>query len=88
MQHWFVYILQCADNSLYTGVTTDLEKRLWQHNHCNKTGAKYTRPRRPVKLVYQEIACSRSSACSREYQIKNLPRHAKLKLVADDNPLQ
>jgi putative endonuclease len=74
---WFVYILRCADESLYTGVTTDIEKRLKQHNGIEKNGAKYTRGRQPVRLVYQELSISRASACKREHAIKSLKRHEK-----------
>lgn len=78
---WFVYIVRCSDDSLYTGVTTDIEKRIFQHNHCNKRGAKYTRVRRPVTLVYNEPANDRSSACQREYQIKQFSKRQKESLV-------
>lgn len=80
MSNWFVYILQCADGSLYTGVTTSLERRLRQHNGELKGGAKYTRLRRPVALVWQEKQVDRSAACKREYEIKRYPRVNKLKL--------
>jgi len=80
MSDWFVYILQCADGSLYTGVTTSLERRLRQHNGELKGGAKYTRLRRPVALVWQEKQVDRSAACKREYEIKRYPRVNKLKL--------
>jgi putative endonuclease len=79
---WFVYILRCADNSLYTGVTTDISRRLDQHNGIIKNGAKYTRNRQPVTLVYQETSKSRSEACKREYAIKDLSRSEKELLVA------
>lgn len=78
---WYVYILKCADNSLYTGVTTDLERRVHEHNHDSKKGAKYTRVRRPVCLVYHEAQVSRSTACQREVEIKKLTRPQKLKLI-------
>ena len=81
-QNWCVYIVRCADNSLYTGITTDLERRLFEHNNA-KNGAKYTRPRRPVALVYQEIAESRSQASKREREIKNLTQQQKLLLIAE-----
>jgi len=82
---WFVYLLRCADNSLYTGITTDLDRRLNEHNGSNK-GARYTRSRRPVKLVYSETLINRASASQREYAIKKLSRHAKEQLiVADDS---
>jgi len=79
--NWRVYIVRCADDSLYTGITTDLERRLYEHNNA-KNGAKYTRPRRPVTLVYQEMAGSRSQASKREREIKNLTQQQKLLLVA------
>ena len=79
---WFVYILRCADNSLYTGVTTDISKRLDQHNGILKNGAKYTRARQPVTLVYQETLASRSLACQREAVIKRLKKTEKEQLIA------
>lgn len=81
IQLWFVYILRCADNSLYTGVTTDINKRLAQHNGIDKNGAKYTQARRPVELVYQETSQSRSGACKREYEIKCLKKSQKETLI-------
>ncbi len=77
---WFVYILACADNSLYTGVTTDIERRLHEHNHLI-SGAKYTRNKRPVTLVYVEEQPCRSTACKREYRIKQLSKAEKLELI-------
>lgn len=77
---YFVYILECSDNSLYTGITTNIEKRLNEHNTSPK-GAKYTKARRPVKLVYQEPAQDRSAASKREYAIKKLTRTKKLQLI-------
>ena len=77
---WFVYILKCADESLYTGITTDCDRRLQQHN--SGVGAKYTRCRLPVAMVYTENAESRSDASKREYQIKKLSRHQKLALIS------
>lgn len=79
--HWYTYILQCADSSLYTGVTTDVNRRLQEHNQDNKKGARYTKVRRPVTLVYQEICTDRSSACKREAAIKKLTRQQKLQLI-------
>jgi putative endonuclease len=76
---WQVYILECADGSLYTGIARNLDERIAAHN--NGTGAKYTRGRRPVKLVYQENATSRSIALRREITIKKLPRADKLRLA-------
>lgn len=78
--NWFVYILACNDNSLYTGITTDLERRVEEHNESSK-GAKYTRARRPVKLVYSEPAVDRSSATRRELELKSLPIEKKRRLV-------
>ena len=80
MTAWHVYILQCADRSLYTGVAVDVGARLSKHNAGK--GAKYTRGRLPVKLVYREIAITRGQALQREHAIKRLPRAAKLRLIA------
>lgn len=77
---WGVYIVRCADDTLYTGIAKDVQKRLEQHNTDNIAGAKYTRARRPVELVYQEHHESRSAAARREYEIKQLSRAAKLAL--------
>ena len=76
---WQVYILRCADNTLYTGITCDIESRLEAHN--NGTGAKYTRGRLPVRLIYQETAADRGSALRREDAIKRLSRAEKLALL-------
>jgi len=78
---WFVYILECADNTLYTGVAMDVDKRLIEHNTDDKLAAKYTRVRRPLKLVYQESCVSRSTAMKRECAIKRLSRKAKQALI-------
>ena len=80
---WFVYYLRCADNSLYAGITTDLTRRLIEHNTCNKLGAKYTRVRRPVCLVYAEHQENRQLASKREYQLKKLSKVKKEALVND-----
>jgi putative endonuclease len=77
---YFVYILECNDGSLYTGIAKDVQKRLDEHNNSDK-GAKYTKVRRPVKLVYQESAEDRSSASKREYEIKKFTRAKKLELI-------
>ena len=79
MTEWQVYILECADGSLYTGIARNLDERIAAHN--NGSGAKYTRGRRPVKLVYQENVTSRSIALRREITIKKLPRADKLRLA-------
>ncbi len=81
MSQWFVYIVRCADESLYTGVATDVARRVVEHNHSDQLGARYTRSRRPVNLVYQEVCEDRSQACKREYAIKQLSRHKKLALI-------
>ena len=76
---WYLYILRCRDNTLYTGITTDVEKRLEAHR--SGKGAKYTRGRAPLELVYQESCGSHSNALKREAEIKKLPRTAKEMLV-------
>ena len=79
---YYVYMVECADKTLYTGIATELERRIEEHNGSEK-GAKYTRVRRPVKLVYSEEYPDRSSASKREYEIKKkLNRAEKLKLIA------
>ena len=77
---YYVYILECSDNTLYTGITTDISRRVDEHNSSQK-GAKYTKLRRPVKLVYSEESEDRSSASKREYAIKKLTRKEKLELI-------
>ncbi len=86
-QSWYIYILRCKDQTLYTGITTDLERRLQEHNFTDK-GAKYTRCRRPVELVYSEKATSRVTAASREYQIKRLNRKEKEQLIKNSDYVQ
>jgi putative endonuclease len=80
---WFVYLLRCADGSLYTGITTGLERRLRQHNGDLPGGARYTRSRRPVELVHQEPAPDKSAAQRREAALKQLSRRDKLALIAE-----
>jgi putative endonuclease len=80
---WVVYIVRCRDGSYYTGITTDLTRRIAEHNSLTG-GAKYTRPRRPVTLVYAEAASSRTTAAQREYQIKTLTVVGKSRLIAGD----
>ena len=82
MQGWSVYIVRCADGTLYTGVATDVARRVEEHNSNKLLAANYTRARRPVMLVYSETAATRSAACKREYQIKQLNRQEKEALVA------
>ena len=76
---WHVYVLRCADGSLYTGITNDLARRLAAHRAG--TASRYTRSRRPVRLVYRERRRSRSAALKREAAIKRLPRAAKLRII-------
>ena len=76
---WFVYILRCADGSLYTGITKDVKRRCQQHNAG--TASRYTRSRLPVKLVYQEALPSQSSALKREAAIKIMTRREKLAMI-------
>ena len=75
-----VYIVQCSDTTLYTGIAVDVEKRVHEHNYSLK-GAKYTKARRPVKLLYTQEYKDRSSASKREYEIKKMSRDQKLKLI-------
>lgn len=81
---YFVYILSCCDGSLYTGITTDLPRRLAAHNRG--TGAKYTRSHRPVTLAYYETQPDKSTALKREWAIKQLSRTEKLRLIAEHPP--
>lgn len=78
---WSVYLLRCADNSLYCGITNNLNKRLKQHNGELVGGAKYTKTRQPCELVYTEKMENRSSASQREYQIKRLTKPQKERLI-------
>ena len=82
---YYVYILKCFDDTLYTGITTELARRLEEHNHSDK-GAKYTRARRPVTLVYSENFIDRSLASKREYEIKKkMSRAMKLALIKGED---
>ena len=76
---WFVYMVRCADGSLYTGITTDVNRRCQQHNAG--TASRYTRARRPVELIYEEVHTSRSSASTREAAIKAMTRRGKLTMI-------
>ena len=76
---WYVYILQCADGTLYTGITNDLDRRLKAHNAG--TASKYTRVRRPVVMVYHEEAATKGDALRRELQIKSMSRQQKMDLL-------
>jgi len=77
---YYLYILKCVDKTLYTGITVDLPRRIKEHN-SSKHGAKYTRPRRPVKLVYSKKFRTRSTAAKEEFRIKKLSRKEKLKII-------
>lgn len=79
--NWQVYIILCSDDTLYTGITTDMPRRFFQH--ASGVGAKYFRGRRPLRVVYQEDGHTRSSASRREMAIKALARSDKLALVAE-----
>lgn len=79
MQPWFTYILECSDKTFYIGTTNDIDKRIEKHNSGN--GAKYTRGRGPVKLLYFTAFESRSEACKEEYRLKKLTREEKLALI-------
>lgn len=78
--NWYVYILRCGDDTLYCGITPDVEKRLEQHR--SGKGAKYTRGRGPLELVYSEICATHSDALKREIAIKRLTRPQKIELIS------
>lgn len=79
MTIWFVYLIRCADNSLYTGITTDVERRV--ETHRAGKGAKYLKTRRPFKLVFSAPVGDRSQASKLEYAIKQLPKRQKEAIV-------
>ena len=78
--NWYLYILRCGDGTLYTGITTDVEKRL--ETHRSGKGAKYTRGRQPLELAYRETCGSHSHALRRELEVKKLTRQGKEALIA------
>ena len=78
---WYMYVILCFDNSFYCGITTNLQKRLKQHNGVIKGGAKYTRSRRPCKYIYKEAAQNRSDALKKEAAFKKLSRKQKEKYI-------
>lgn len=84
MQKWHVYILRCADETLYCGITTDPDRRLAEHN--NGTGAKYTRARRPVELLESIVVASRSDALRIEFAVKKQPRSRKIAFLRQSVP--
>ena len=77
---WYLYVVRCSDDTLYTGITTDLARRLDEHN-TSKRGAKYTKTRRPINLVYYELHQSQSNAQRAEYKFKKLTREQKEKII-------
>lgn len=81
-KQWYVYMIQCSDGSLYTGITIDLERRVREHNE-GKKGAKAVKGKRPVKLVYQEALGTKSEALKKEYAIKNIKREEKINLISN-----
>lgn len=81
--NWIVYILECSDQTLYTGITNDLTRRLAKHNAGQ--GAKYTKGRAPLKLVYSESCKDKSKALKREIQIKALSRAKKIALISGNS---
>ncbi|MFH4936153.1 GIY-YIG nuclease family protein [Staphylococcus cohnii] len=81
MDKHFIYIVRCKDGSLYTGYAKDIEQRIAKHN--SGQGAKYTKIRRPVELVYQEVFDTKSEAMKREYEIKTFSRQEKLQLISE-----
>ena len=78
---WYLYVLRCGDGTLYTGITTDVERRLEEHRQGR--GAKYTRGRGPLELAYQEECGTHSEALKREYAVKQLPRDEKERLICN-----
>lgn len=82
MMEYSVYIVECADGTYYTGIATDVGRRLLEHNGANGKGARYTSARAPVSLVYQVQCASRSAALKEEYRIKGLTRGQKQSLIA------
>lgn len=78
---WYVYMVRCADATLYTGIARDVQRRVQEHNENNRLAARYTRTRRPVQLVYQEQHDSRATAAHREAVIKRLSRVQKDHLI-------
>jgi len=79
---WYIYIIECSDNTFYTGITTDINRRLLEHN--SGKGAKYTRARVPVVLKVFFTASNRSEASKEEYRIKKLTRNEKMKLWTEE----
>jgi putative endonuclease len=87
MSTWYMYVVKCADETLYTGITTDVSRRVHEHNHSAQ-GARYTRARRPVELVGVWAYADRSEAASSEYAFKDLDRSEKVEMLRDDRVFQ
>ena len=81
---WIIYLLESGDKSLYCGITNDIDRRLKQHNGDINGGAKYTRSRKPLKIVYQENAISRAEALKREITIKRMSKKSKKNLISNN----
>ena len=77
---WYMYVLECADGTYYTGITTDVKRRLYEHNNTSR-GAKYVKPRRPVAVIYSIDFPNRSKAAKAEYRFKKLAREQKAKVI-------
>lgn len=88
MFDWYVYMVRCVDNSLYAGIAKDVQRRLQEHNADNRLGAKYTRGRRPVALVYQQGFENRSEACKFEMKLKAMKKSEKENIICRDNGLK
>ncbi len=80
MKDYFVYIVECSDGTYYTGITTDVERRVMEHNFSFKS-LKYTRSRRPVKLIYSRLVGNRLEASKEEYRVKKLSRSKKTEMI-------
>lgn len=86
MKSWFIYIVRCANNSLYTGITTDVDRRVHEHQNTSK-GAKYLKGKGPIELVWTTQADNRSQASQIEYQIKRLSKSDKERLIKGETVL-
>lgn len=87
MNNWFIYLIRCYDNSLYTGITTDVERRFQEHQGKDNKGAKYLRGKGPLQLVWQHRVSNRSEASRHESVIKKLSKDNKLRLISGDMEL-
>ncbi len=88
MSDWFIYLIRCKDGSLYTGITTDVDRRFAQHQRKGELGAKYLRGRGPLRLVFQKKLASRSVALKVESKVKKLPKIRKENLLIDDSEIE